>query len=138
MAKLKSIIVQNKINPNKQVQTQGVLSQIQHPVFCLHYLEKDYCLTKCNKEERASFANTIRILSTSSWNEIITNRIKDYEKITEKKKINKGNLPSSIPKDAPIIGFRFCGKKRMVGYRSNCIFHIIWFDIKFKLYDHGS
>ena len=136
--KPKSIEISNKLSYPPRVETKSVLSQIEHPIFCLHYLDKDYCLTKCNQEERAAFASTIRVLSTYSWNQIITNRIQDYEKLTDKSKIKNGHIPASVPKDASIIGFRFSGKKRMVGYRKDCVFHIIWFDIKFKLYDHGD
>jgi len=87
--------------------------------------------------ERASFANTIRILSKFPWTEIIAKKISGCEKIINKKSINKGMLPSIISEDEAVIGFHFHGKKPMAGIRRECVFHIIWFDPKFKLYDHG-
>ena len=134
--KVKSHPPPKKLSREFQITSSSLLSTIEHPVFCLHYLAKQYCLSKCNLVERASFADTIRILSQSSWNQIITNREQGYEKIANKKSINKGNLPDSIPEDASIIGFHFHNRKRMLGFRKNCIFHIIWFDPKFKLYKH--
>ena len=135
--RLKGRVLQKKLKREREITSPSILSQIKYPIFCLHYLDTRYCLTKCNQVERASFANTIRILSKSSWNEIFTKRIEGYEKILNKKSINKGNLPSCIPKDASIIGFHFHDKKSMLGFRRDCIFHIIWFDPKFKLYAHG-
>ncbi len=134
--KLKSRARLKKLSREPEITSTSLSSQIQHPVFCLHYLSSDYCLTKCDQIERASFADTIRILSQCSWNEIITNRIKGYEKILDKKSINKGYLPSNIPEDASIIGFHFHDKKRVLGWRNAFIFHIVWFDPKFKLYKH--
>jgi hypothetical protein len=61
-----------------------------------------------------------------------------YEKIVNKKSINNGYLPVTIPEDASIIAFHFHSKKPMVGYRDRCIFHIYWFDRDFTLYDHGN
>ena len=135
--KLRNRARTKKLRREPEITSTSILSQIKYPVFCLHYLDVKYCLTKCNQEERASFANTIRILSNFSWNEIISNRIEGYEKILNKRSINKGNLPNSIPDDASIISFHFHGKKPMLGFRRECVFHIIWFDPRFELYDHG-
>jgi hypothetical protein len=134
--KLSSRARQQKLKSKQGVTSPSVLAQIQHPVFCLHYLDSQYCLTKCNQEERASFANTIRMLSQIPWNEIIAKGVHGYEKIINKKSVNRGNLPSCITEDTPIIGFHFHKKKPMVGFRRECIFHIVWFDPKFTLYKH--
>jgi len=50
----------------------------------------------------------------------------------------KEAMPKELTEDLPIIAFRFDGKKKVVGCRDGCIFHIIWLDPKFQLYDHGS
>ena len=126
-----------KLKHKSEITSTSILSQIEYPVFCLHYLNSNYCLTKCDQRERASFADTIRILSQVTWTEIIAKKIKGFEKILNKKSINKGNLPDIINEDESIIGFHFHGNKSMLGIRRECIFHIIWFDPKFKLYAHG-
>lgn len=131
-----SVARTKRLRRKPEITSTSILSQISHPVFCLHYLESKYCLTKCNQPERASFANTIRILSQSPWTEIIAKKISGFEKIINKKSI-KGKLPSIINEDESIIGFHFHGKKPMLGIRRDCIFHIIWFDPRFELYDHG-
>ena len=132
----KSVAKTKKLRREPSITSTSILSQITHPVFCLHYLDPKYCLRKCNQPERASFADTIRILSQFSWIEIIAKKTSGYEKIINKKSI-KGKLPSIINEDESIIGFHFHGKKPMLGIRRDCIFHIIWFDPRFELYDHG-
>ncbi len=46
-------------------------------------------------------------------------------------------VPAHITEDVTFIAFRFSGMKPMVGYRVDGMFHIIWFDCTFNLYDHG-
>lgn len=134
--KFKSVARAKKLRLEPRITSTSILSQINHPVFCLHYLEPKYCLTKCSQPERASFADTIRILSQFPWTEIIAKKISGFEKIINKKSI-KGKLPSIINEDESIIGFHFHGRQPMLGIRRDCIFHIMWFDPRFELYDHG-
>ena len=47
-------------------------------------------------------------------------------------------LPPHVTPDVTILSFRTPGEARMIGYRSGETFHIIWFDWKFEVYDHGS
>ena len=49
----------------------------------------------------------------------------------------KRPIPAYITKDVTLLAFRFHAKKPMVGYRVREMFHIIWFDRDFTLYDHG-
>ncbi len=133
---LKRVARTPKLRRESEITSTSILNQINHPIFCLHYLDSRYCLTKCNQPERASFADTIRILSKFPWTEIIAKKIKGFEKIINRKSI-KGQLPDIINPDESIIGFHFHGKEPMLGIRRGCIFHIIWFDPKFELYAHG-
>ena len=134
--KFKSVARTKRLKREPEITSTSILSQINHPVFCLHYLEPKYCLSKCDQPERASFADTIRILSQIPWAEITAKKISGFEKIINKKSI-RGRLLGIINEDESIIGFHFHGKKPMLGIRRNCIFHIIWFDRRFELYDHS-
>ncbi len=110
---------------------------IEHPVFCLHYLDKKYCLSKCDQVEKASFADKLRVLSQQTWGEITTNRPWGYEKIKDRRSLSR-NVPKGITEDLPIITFYFHDKKKMVGCRNSSVFHIVWLDRDFSLYDHGG
>lgn len=135
MGKIKSRGQVKKLRATPEIESKSLLALIEHPVFCLHFLDNSYCLSKCDKEERASFANKIRILSKFKWTEIQTKRIEGYEKYENEKSLPE--LPLGIPPDLPRIGFYFHNKKKMVGVRDESLFRIIWFDRDFSLYEHG-
>ena len=111
----------------------------QEPTFSLTYLEasKKYCLSYCNKNEKAALADTLHKLSKLTWTEIKNSSYKGlgFEKIREK--TIKAPIPTYIKDDVNFIAFRFFGKASMVGYRKKRTFYIIWIDRNFSLYDHG-
>jgi hypothetical protein len=76
-------------------------------------------------------------MSQLTWNELRQAQRHGIgsEKI-DRKSITRP-IPSHITEDVTFLAFRFSGKKSMVGYRMKEMFHIIWFDRDFKLYDHG-
>lgn len=118
-------------------QTRDASAQQQKPIFSLYYLEKSHCLSNCTKEEKAAFADTLHKLSQLTWNEIISSprHGAGYEKIA--KNAIRQPMPSHIKSDINLIAFRFCAKAPMIGYREENIFHVIWLDRTFTLYDHG-
>jgi hypothetical protein len=109
----------------------------QPPIFSLRYLEGEYCLTKCDKDDQAAFALKIHRLSKLTWSQIQSqDRHKlGYEKISRDSL--KVQVPRFITEEVNIIAFRFSGMKSMLGYRDGSIFYIIWLDRNFTLYDHG-
>ena len=136
MGKIKHRITRDKIHRTPVTNPAELPSTIDYPVFCLHYLSSRFCLTKCDKDEVSGFAHTLRILGQQSWNYIIVNRVKGYEKMLNPRSMRE-SVPRELTEDLPIISFCFDGKKKMVGCRSKYIFHVIWLDPKFQLYDHG-
>ncbi len=48
----------------------------------------------------------------------------------------KASLPPSITPDLSFYALRFDGMKPMVGYKSDFIFHVVYLDRAFTLYDH--
>jgi hypothetical protein len=109
----------------------------QKPIFSLYYLQKSHCLSDCDKEQKAAFADTLHKLSQLTWNQIISSprHGSGCEKISRDS--IKMVIPSHIKDDAVFIAFRFYGKAPMVGYREENTFHVIWLDRAFTLYDHG-
>jgi hypothetical protein len=118
-------------------QTQTTSPEKQKPIFSLHYLQKSHCLSDCDKDEKSAFADTLYKLSQITWNEIISSprHGAGYERIA--RKAIKASIPSHLKDDINLIAFRFCAKAPMVGYREENIFHILWIDRTFTLYDHG-
>lgn len=111
--------------------------QQRRPKFSLEYLVKDFCLTRCETVEKASFADAIYQLAQLSWAQInnAPRHGVGFEKIS-RSAIDSG-IPSVITEDTNIIAFRFYGKAPMVGFRRDDTFYVVWLDREFSLYDHG-
>lgn len=45
-------------------------------------------------------------------------------------------VPASITEDVQFLALRFSGMKPMVGFRRNEIFHVVWLDRAFSLFNH--
>ncbi len=116
----------------------SILSSINYPIFCFRYLATNkYSLDNCLSTERASCMNALKVLGQKAWTEIETNHIKGFHKIKNKDSI-RTSRPEPIPMspELPVIAFDFHDGQTMVGYRSGCVFHIVWFDRDFSLYHH--
>lgn len=112
------------------------LGDREKPLFSFHFLQKGYCITDCNRDEKARFAETLRKLSQLEWMKLKNSQRHGLgcEKISVG--AIKEGVPANIPKRDHFLAFRFDGKKPMVGYRENAVFHVLWLDSKFKLYKH--
>src|ERR1035437_7627196 len=88
------------------------------PTFCFHYVDPEYCITCCEKEDIVAFAQHLRKFSQMTWNDIIQ---ADRHKLG-REKIPRSSIKRSIPKhlteDVTFIALRFSGLKPMVGYQS--------------------
>ena len=49
----------------------------------------------------------------------------------------KGKIPKEVTKDVNIIVFRYHALESMAGYRSGKIFHVLFIDWNYTLYNHG-
>ncbi len=123
----------NLATPNSDTGSTNSLT----PVFCLHNLSGDYCLSRCDAEKKAAFADTLHKLSKISWSEI--QRSGRHASGSEKIKQDdiKTKLPNIVTPDVSMLAFRFCGTAPMVGFRDGRVFHILFLDRDFSLYDHN-
>lgn len=106
--KVKTLLKNNKlILPQNQPVNKS--SESEHPIFCLKNIQKEYCLSKCQRDEKAEFASTLHKLSQLTWNQI---RHSDRHKSgceTIKRESIKRPVPEMVPQDANILAFRFSG-----------------------------
>lgn len=118
----------------RPTQSNSRSPETDFPSISLRYTNPNYCLTKCDKDEQAAFANQIYSLTRMTWAQISTSPRHGlgYEKIEQLK-----NLLPADAGDANAIAFRFSGKKAMVGFRQGGVLNVVWFDRDFTLYDHG-
>jgi hypothetical protein len=111
-------------------------TQGQTPVFGLEYLRGQYCLSECSDEHKAAFASRLHLLSGKTWGEINIAPRKGigFEKI-KRDQLN-ATVPAHVSSETAIIAFRYHGNHPMVGYRDGRVFHVLFIDRDFTLYDH--
>lgn len=84
------------------------------PIFSFKFNNDKYCLSVCDKDEKAAFADKLHRLSVISWQDIKGSHRHGmgYEKISRDSL--KSAIPVTVPPDANLIAFRFSGMKPMV------------------------
>lgn len=108
-----------------------------HPVFCLRYLDSDYGLEQCTRDQQADFAQALRKRSQMTWQQILTTPRHGLGAEKIDRKSIKAAIPNHITADVDFfIAIRFSGLAPMVGDRIQDVFQIIWLDSKFELYKH--
>jgi hypothetical protein len=137
--KIKNNLRSHKQKTNNSLQPTASRSNKElYPKFSLEHLQinSDYCLSRCNKEQKAAFADTIKNLSQLQWKQIIDapSLGNGYEIIAENS--FKLKIPAKFKELAKnFAAFRFYGKSPMVWSIDHYTFYILWFDHNFTLYD---
>ncbi|MBW8020051.1 hypothetical protein E0H95_02260 [Pseudomonas syringae pv. tomato] len=112
-------------------------SETKPPVFSFEYLQHGWCVQDCQQDERSKMLDKLRRLSSLTWRDI---RQQDRHHLGSEI-IDRGSINASIPSfltdDVKLLAFRAFDRAAMVGYRSGRIFHVLWVDRTFTLYDHG-
>ncbi|MNB99097.1 hypothetical protein D3C75_463630 [compost metagenome] len=110
---------------------------LKPPIFSFEYLQRGYCVTDCSNEERGNVLGKLHTLSGLTWQQLrqAPRHGLGYE-IIKRPAINVA-IPPVATEDVNLIAFRALGKAPMVGFRSGRIFHVLWVDRAFTLYDHG-
>lgn len=119
-------------------QSQSLSTGRECPVFCLQYIQKSHCLSDCTQKEKAHFADKLHKLSQLPWNRIISSGRHGLGCEEINRNSIRSGIPSHITEDETFLAFRFSGQAPMIGYRRGNVFHIVWIDRNFKLYNHGS
>ena len=138
MSKQKKFKANITLNQGKNVRldTQEIL-EFNYPIFCFKHLHKDHDLDKCNETEKKSLIEKIVKLSQLTWNDI--QNAPRHGLGTEKIAINaiKPSCPSFITDDVKhLLAIRFDGLKPILGHRNRFVFHVLFIDRVFSVYNH--
>ena len=100
----------------------------------------EYCLSACNADQLRSVANTLRVMTTLSWQEIYRSARKGVGKsglawTPYHDRAIRRPRPDTIPAEVKLAGIRVSEKFRILGYRLEDTFYVIWFDPSHKLVD---
>ncbi len=117
--------------------TTSVSTNNERPSFSIKHLQDGFDLNNCTEKEQIEFLKTLHKHSRMTWQEL-TNaprhglgcEIISHDSI-------KAAIPAIVKPDTKLLAFRFFGKAPFVGFREGEIFHIIWIDRAFTLYNHG-
>ena len=116
--------------------TEDRYAHIDYPVFCLRHLQKDYHLSDCTPDEKVQFIDKLQTLARMSWLDI---QLAPRHGLGSEK-IPRGSIKvkisNAVTPEVTFLALRFDGKKPFVGYRSGFIFHVLFLDRNFTLYDH--
>jgi len=114
-----------------------VPSELSWPIFCLRYLQRGYDVDDLSPDDQRGLIRRLRILSQLEWSEIEQSPRHGVGKENIDQIAIRQPLPSVVTKDITLWAFRFSGKKPMVGFRSGAVFHILWMDHDFSVYQHS-
>lgn len=115
----------------------AVSTNTLHPAFCFRYLQNGWDLDTLEQEEKLALIEKMVQIGGLTWQQIqgTQRHGNGHEKISQD--AIRAGKPECVTSDVQLLAFRFCGKKPMVGFRSDKVFYVLWFDREFKLYNHG-
>ena len=117
---------------------QEIPDDRQPPVFCFRFLQKAFCVSDCQQEEKAALADKLHQMSQLTWEQLRqAGRMGQGYEIISRSAI-QAPVPGNLTEDVRLLAFRFYGKAPMVGYRARRVFHVLWLDRGCTLYNHGS
>ncbi len=108
------------------------------PAFCLKHVRGDYCVTKCSDEDKIALIEKIHGFGKFTWAQIKCQNRHTWGCEAIPRNAIRAAIPSVITEDVTILAFRFNKLAPMVGFREREVFHIVWLDREFTLYDHGG
>ena len=93
----------------------------------------------CEDEDRLALAKRVFMLSRTPWNQIKMASSKGFGSESIPRDRIRPGIPASVTQDVShFFSLHYSGKKRFLGYRVGQIFHVLWVDHDFSVYDHGS
>ena len=127
-----------RIGSTSRIKENEILDdKINYPVFCFKYLHRNYNIDKCENDDKIKFIEQIIKLSGLTWQDIEYSQRHGLGSEKIQRSAIKLDLPKEITDDVVhFLAFRFNGKKPFVGFRDRFIFHVLYIDSDYTLYDH--
>ena len=106
-------------------------------MFTLHHLaSKDHCVSSCASHEQAQVALALEKRAQFSWGQLRQMGRKELGYETISRHSLKAAVPTHFTADETPISFRMANHGRLIGFRQDEVFHIVWIDVQFELYAH--
>lgn len=96
----------------------------------------DYCVTAGDQRSQAEFALALRKRADLTWSQLrqVPHETLGYERMPRDQ--IRAPIPPFFAEDETPIVFRIADRGRIVGFRQDAVFHVVWVDMKFELYPH--
>jgi hypothetical protein len=92
----------------------------------------------CQDDDRLALARRLFMLSRISWKQIRHAPASGYGSEQIPRHRIRRPIPTTVTEDVDSFSaLHYVGRKRFIGYRVGQIFHILWVDHSFEVYDHG-
>jgi hypothetical protein len=129
------------LNQGSQVKVaaSAYVAKIDYPIFCFRHLVNGYKLEDCDTDQRSLFIAKLVKMAQQSWQTLVTSDHwsgAGFEHMPRKQIV--APLPAIITDDvSKFYVMRFNGKSyRIIGHRSDHIFHVTHIDTKLTAYKH--
>ena len=118
-------------------ETGGKPASLGYPVFCLRNLQAGYDVDDMQADDQCALIKRLRHLSKMEWAQVMNAPRHGAGGETIAKNSLSVAFPRGITDDVTLWALRFNGKKPMVGWRNGDVFHLLWLDHNFSVYNHG-
>lgn len=107
-----------------------------HPIFCFRYnMDKNYTCDALTADKGFALLQKLNTWGKTTWAVIQSGNRKGVGHETISISSIKVSIPEIVKKQT-ILSTRFHGNCRLLGFRENSIFHIVWIDHDLSVYDH--
>jgi hypothetical protein len=106
-----------------------------NPHFSFYQLEAGYCVSDCQADHKAALADRLQELSQLTWGEILQAPRKGFGTETIAADSIRPRVPQLITPDVRFLSMYFGKGARLVGYRDDQVFHVVWIDPHHKVYN---
>lgn len=112
-------------------------SNKQKPLFSFRFIEQDFCTCKTKQDDNGKIWTKIEGLSQHlAWEDIQKQPREKWGTEIIPRTIIKKQVPTNVPDSVEILAFHTNGYARIIGYRSERIFYVLWLDCNGDIYDH--
>jgi hypothetical protein len=110
-------------------------SDSQTPIFSFRYVHKAYCGCQANGANHAKVWDRIERNSELTWEEI--KKLPRFNGGAEPIKKVKKPLPEGVTPEVKLLSFHTNANfARIIGYRAERTFYVLWVDCDGDVYDH--
>ncbi|WP_293708612.1 hypothetical protein [Stenotrophomonas sp. UBA7606] len=134
--KIRGHAAQGSARIQAAAQATGKPAQLSYPVFCLRHLQTGHDIEDLLADDQAALIKRFRTLSKMEWGQIEQAPRHGLGKENIAQTSIKRALPGVVTKDVKLWALRYANNKPMVGFRNGAVFHVLWIDHSFDVYNH--